>query len=224
MFDFYQAGKNESKMITDQGGVILDGDMRTAKEVLGGVFVNYPERKKLRRPSVRFNKDFMLDEEPDLRSFRRPFVTAEDVFASEHTFPSSDRLSADTLTEAFELDAKVVATIGNNPSFLAIAFHMAKEEKLWDLFNVLPTVAQYAVTEFGSEAVISALESEPAQDNVDSLFSLVRAARIELAEQRSGKANRAVACGILQALGFTPEEIGHIKATKKIRPAKLVTI
>lgn len=160
-------------------------------------------------------------DEPNLRPFRKPFVTAEDVAAPNHDLFSGLLPTADTLTGALELDAKVVTTIGNNFSFLAIAFHMAKKERLFDLFNVLPIITQYAVTKFGAETVISALESQQAQDDVDSLFSLVRAARVELAEQEKGLANRAVACGILQALGFTVEEIGKLKATKKIRPANL---
>ncbi|HEY4484633.1 MAG TPA: hypothetical protein VI978_02835 [Candidatus Paceibacterota bacterium] len=158
-------------------------------------------------------------DEPNLRPFRNSFKTAEDVAAPEQD--SFNGPSADTLTEALNLDAKVVVTIGNNPQFLAIAFHVAQKEMLFELINILPAIAQYSVAEFGSEAVISALESERAQDDVDSLFSLVRAARVELANQRSGRFDRGVACGILQVLGFTPEEIGRIKATDKIRPASL---
>ena len=106
-----------------------------------------------------------------------------------------------------------------------MAKHEAEEEDggMWQLFNALPSIAQHTVSQFGAEAVISALESEPAQDYVDSLFSLVRAARIELNNQKNGLSDRAVACGILQALGFTTEEISRIKGTDKIRPAALAT-
>ncbi len=213
-------------------------NLTTVKQELGGIFVSYPTHPELRRPAVFFTDEFMPEiiEEREtareieaVRCFGRPWLPIEELASFVYVDVDEDMLSAETLIGAVEEGFNIVKPIAQNPGLLAIAYHMVKEEAesedegMWQLFNNLPNLASIAVSKFGAEAVISALESEPAQDNVDSLFSLVRAARIELAEQKNGLSNRGVACGILQALGFTPEEIGKIRATGKIRPAALAT-
>ena len=214
-------------------------NLMTVKQELGGIFISYPTRPKLRKPAVFFTDEFLPEvreeeesaKENEAKSiFGRAWLPIDELaglVADDRHDSTTDMLPAETLVGAVEKGFNVVKPIVQSPSLLAIAYHMAKHEaeeedgEMWQLFNVLPQLASIAVSEFGAEAVISALESEPAQDNVDSLFSLVRAARVELAEQKSGLFNRGVACKILQALGFTPEEIGKIKATGKIRPASL---
>ncbi|MBI2057681.1 MAG: hypothetical protein HYT63_01710 [Candidatus Yanofskybacteria bacterium] len=212
--------------------------MVTVKEELGGIFVNHPTRPELRKPAVFFTDEFMpevREEEESAKemeaknTFGRPYLSIDELagLVADDRYDSTDILPAETLVGAVEEGVNIVQPIVQNPNLLAIAYHMAKFEAeevdsdMWQLFNSLPQIASFAVSLFGAEAVITALESESAQDNVDSLFSLIRAARIELAEQKKGLVNRGVACGILQALGFTVAEIDKIKATKKIRPASL---
>lgn len=185
--------------------------------------------------SLEFVPELAEDEEYLDRS---SFIPIEEFSTDEgcgHEGDYDELLPFDSLVEAVEQNFNVVSPIAENPGYIGIAYHMAKEEfseaKLFNekdaesgmrqLFLSLPAITSAAVQKFGAEAVISALESEPAQDNVDSLFSLVRAARIELNEQKNGRFNRGVACGILQAIGFTVAEIDKIKATGKIRPASL---
>lgn len=85
---------------------------------------------------------------------------------------------------------------------------MAEREGAQEVLALLPKATTKAVSRIGAEAVISALDAEDCDGTGwGSLKRLQQFARGELYRQLTKKQERGYACGVLQVLGFSLEDI-----------------